>query len=253
MTKSERALSALAAGLLAMSALCLWVLPGVRFSGYLSVALAALCVLVIPFARWGKRSRAGKLCWRSFLVALTVGAFLFLTVEGLLLFHGQRDNRAIPADAVIVLGAGVNGQTPSLILQSRIDVAADYLHRHPEIPAVLSGGQGPGEDITEAEAMRRGLLNRGIAPERLLLEAASTSTAENLAFSKEVLKGHGLETDTAVIAVVTSDFHCLRAHWLAQREGLSVLDIPAEAPWPYLSGNYYVREFFALGKTVLFG
>ena len=61
-----------------------------------------------------------------------------------------------------------------------------------------------------------------------------------------------MDTDTAVIAVVTSDFHCFRAHLIAGREGLSVIDIPAEVPWLLLNANYYVREFFALGKTLIF-
>ena len=151
-----------------------------------------------------------------------------------------------------MLGAGVNGETPSLILQRRIDAAADYLKLHPDVPVVLSGGQGPGEDITEAEAMRRGLAARGVDESRLLKEERSTSTAENFAFSKALLEAQGFETEGAAIAVVTSDFHCFRAHLLAGRAGLSTVDVPAEVPWRMLAVNYYVREFFALGKTVLF-
>ena len=55
-----------------------------------------------------------------------------------------------------------------------------------------------------------------------------------------------------MVAVVTNDFHCFRAHLIAQRQGLTVLDIPAEVPWLLLNANYYVREFFALGKTLIF-
>lgn len=157
-----------------------------------------------------------------------------------------------PADAVIVLGAGVNGTTPSLALQTRISAAADYLAQHPEALAVLSGGQGPGEDITEAEAMLRGLKSRGIDEERLLLEDRSTSTAENFAFSKSLLEQGGLDTDSAVIAVVSNDFHLYRARLLAGREGLKTFGVPAELPWFWLSANYYVREYFALVKSVIF-
>ena len=100
--------------------------------------------------------------------------------------------------------------------------------------------------------MRRELTARGVEEDRLLLEDRSTSTAENFAFSKEILEAHGIDTDTAVIAVVTSDFHCFRAHLIAQREGLTVIDVPAEVDWLLLNANYYVREFFALGKTLIF-
>lgn len=252
MDRREEALWILAALLLMVFALCFTVFPGVRFSGWLALAVAGVCAAAVFLRHWAKKSRVGKLCKRIFLAGLAAGLFLFLTVEGLLVFRGERDNSALPADAVIVLGAGVNGETPSLILQSRITAAAEYLQKHPQVPAVLSGGQGPGEAISEAEAMRRGLTALGVEEGRLWLEDRSTSTAENFAFSKAVLEARGVETDTAVIAVVTSDFHCFRAHLIAGRVGLATFDLPAEVPWRLLSMNYYVREFFALGKTLIF-
>ena len=248
----ERVMLALAAALAVLSLLCLTaVIPGVRFSGALAAVLAGVCLLAAALRRWSWRSQPGRVVWRVFCGVLAAGAVLFGTVEGLLLFRGQQDNRALPSDAVIVLGAGVNGTEPSLILQSRIDAAADYLERHPDVLAVLSGGRGPGEEITEAKAMAQGLTQRGIPASRLILEEASTSTAENFARSRELLERRGVDTETATITVVTSDFHCFRAHLIAQRAGLKVLDIPAESGWPLLDANYYVREFFALGKTLV--
>lgn len=252
MKKREKVLWALAGLLLLVSVLSLTVVPGIRFSGPLALALAGVCVLAVFLGRWAEKSRAGKRCQRIFLAGLSAALLLFLLVEGLLLSHGERDHSALPADAVIVLGAGVNGETPSLMLQSRINAAAEYLNAHPDIPAVLSGGQGNGENITEAECMRRQLTAMGIGESRLLLEERSTSTAENFAFSKELLRQAGIDPETAVVAVVTNDFHCFRAHLIAQREGLTVLDVPAEVPWLLLNANYYVREFFALGKTLIF-
>lgn len=247
----DRVMLGLAAVLLALSLLCLTVIPGVRFSGAVAAVLTGLCLLAAALRRWSRRSWPGRVAWRVFCGVLAAGAVLFVIVEGLLLFRGEQDNRTLPSDAVIVLGAGVNGTEPSLILQSRIDAAADYLERHPDVLAVLSGGRGPGEEITEAEAMARGLTEQGIPVSRLILEEASTSTAENFAKSKELLEKRGVDTETATIAVVTSDFHCFRAHLIAQRAGLRSLEIPAEAGWPLLNANYYVREFFALGKTLV--
>ena len=250
MTKRERALCVLMACLLLVAVLSLTVIPGIRFSGYLALALTGVCVLAIILGRWAEKSRIGKTCKRIFLVGLAAALLLFLTVEGLLLSHGERDNSALPVDAVIVLGAGVNGETPSLILWSRITAAAAYLEGHPDVPVVLSGGQGPGENISAAACMRRELTARGVEEDRLLLEDRSTSTAENFAYSKELLEELGLSETT--VAVITSDFHCFRAHLIAQRAGLSVIDIPAESPYALLNTNYYVREAFALGKTLIF-
>jgi hypothetical protein len=61
-------------------------------------------------------------------------------------------------DYIIILGARVKGEIPSLALQYRIDSAANYMKKNQETIAIVSGGQGPGEDITEAEATKRGLL-----------------------------------------------------------------------------------------------
>lgn len=77
---------------------------------------------------------------------------------------------AIPADAVIVLGAGVNGTEPSLSLRTRLDAALDYLEENPDVPVVLTGGQGYGEEITEAQCMYDYLTTRGVTSERILLE-----------------------------------------------------------------------------------
>lgn len=252
MKKREIVLAMLAVSCFLLGVLCLTALPGVRFSGILLLCLAGLCVLTAALRRWKERSQTGRICWRCFFGILCVFFALFAGVEALLVSQGSRAAPETPVDAVIVLGAGVNGETPSLILQSRIDAAAAYLRAHPGIPAVLSGGQGPGEDIPEAEAMRRALTADGIAEQRLYLETASTSTAENFAFSGEILRQAGVDLKTARIAVVTSDFHCFRANLLARREGIAAMDVPARAPWPLLNANYYIREFFALGKTLIF-
>ena len=87
---------------------------------------------------------------------------------------------------------------------------------------------------------------------RLLLEDRSINTAQNFAFSKALLEENGIDTETAVIAVVTNDFHCFRAHMIAQKQNLKTIDIPAELPWWWLTANYYVREAFAVVKTALF-
>ncbi|MFL0200871.1 YdcF family protein [Exiguobacterium acetylicum] len=141
---------------------------------------------------------------------------------------------------VIVLGAGVKGEKPSQILHNRIQAAAAYGKQHSEVRFILSGGQGPDEDISEAEAMRRGMVASGIAEERLILEADSTSTTENLQFSKALLP-----KDVRRVSIVTSDFHLYRARQEAKQLGLQTDAIPAETP---LSGvlRFGMRERVAI-------
>ena len=237
---------------LALAGLALAVIPsGMRFTGYVLLGCLAAWLAGGWLAR--RRSRAGRLCFRVFCAGVGLGAVGLTAIEAVLVSHGETDNAALPVDAVIVLGAGVNGETPSAALWSRIRAAEEYLQKHPDVPVVLSGGQGPGEDISEAEAMRLALWGEDEAENaRLLLEEKSTNTAQNLAFSKALLEEYGLDTETAVIAVVTNDFHCFRARMIAQKQGLRAIGVPAELPWWWLTANYYLREAFAVVKTALF-
>ncbi len=239
---------------LACAGLALVSIPnGMKFTGYFLLGTLAIWYCGMYLHRWGKRSRKGQACYRVFLAGLGLGIVCLAGIEAAVVFRGEADNSAIPVDAVIVLGAGVNGETPSAALWSRIRAAEDYLEIHPDVPVVLSGGQGAGEAISEAEAMRRALWKEdGAENARLLLEERSTNTAENFRFSKALLEEWGLDTGTATIAVVTNDFHCFRAHMIARRQGLKTIDVPAELPWWWLTANYYLREAFAVVKTSLF-
>ena len=76
-------------------------------------------------------------------------------------------------DYIIVLGAHVNGVRLSKALLERTRRALEYLEKNPKTRAVLSGGQGEGETISEAEAMRRYLEDHGLSRVRLILVARS--------------------------------------------------------------------------------
>lgn len=156
-------------------------------------------------------------------------------------------NTAVPshADYIIILGARVKGEVPSLALQYRIDAAADYMKKNKETIAIASGGQGPGEDITEAEAIKRGLLVHGISKDRIILEDQSTDTVENITFSKKLIPNR-LETGL----LVTNDFHLYRAKSIAKDQGLSLKGIPAETPTVAIPKSY-VREYLAITKYYL--
>ena len=167
---------------------------------------------------------------------------------------GHRDESAQSADAVIVLGAGVNGTTPSVALQTRIDAAERYLKAHPDIPAVLSGGQGPGEDISEADCMAVWLIAHGVDESRIYREDKSTSTQENFDFSYAIMAENGLDT-TGTFAYVTNDYHIYRAGRIAGVPwacGVAAT-LPRSAYYDALQLNYYVREAFATGWLLLRG
>lgn len=176
-----------------------------------------------------------------------IGIAFFGYVEGKIIYAANKRPDA-GAEYLIVLGAGVNGTVPSQTLKNRISAAMEYLQENPDTLVIASGGQGPGEDVSEAKVIRDYLLMGGIAPERIIMEDQSTSTVENIKFSKMFI-----DNESASIVLVTSDFHMMRATRIAKMQGLTnVSGCPAE-PGYFTKVNNYVREFFAVIKDKVLG
>lgn len=164
-------------------------------------------------------------------------------VEGMILVTAFQEPSDEGYDYMIVLGAGLLGDRISLTLRYRLDVAYAYLVEHPEVIVVVSGGQGPGENMTEAEAMANYLIDHGIDSDRIINEDQSTSTRENIAYSYEIFETLGLEEPE--VLVVSSRFHLLRAIRIAKESGHDV-DAIGSRTLVYLVPNYYFREMFAV-------
>ncbi|UII57927.1 YdcF family protein [Cytobacillus spongiae] len=146
---------------------------------------------------------------------------------------------------LIVLGAKVNGEEMSLSLLYRAETALTYLTDNPSTKVVVTGGKGPGEDITEAEALNRFFREKGIDESRILIEDQSTSTYENMKFTKDLF-----EIEEAVI--VSNDFHLYRAISLADNIGIKGYPLAAETPSAVKAYNY-LREYLAVLKMYILG
>lgn len=158
--------------------------------------------------------------------------------------HGQMP-ASERADYLIVLGARVKGTVPSLSLQARIDTAAHYLKENKKTLVIASGGKGPGEDISEAVAIKTALIEQGIDEFRIKLEDQSTDTYENIKFSKKLLPDNAKSG-----LLVTNDFHIFRSKMIAEDEGLQVNGLPAKTPVQAVVKSY-IREYLALTKYYL--
>lgn len=168
-------------------------------------------------AGWGRVLKILFLSGCAVFVGLMVLVGVLGSVRG-----AQGDEKA-----VIVLGAAVHGDKVSGLLARRLDAAYTFAAAHPDALVVVSGGQGPGENIPEAVAMKQYLEGKGLDGARILTEARSTSTEENFAFSRALLAQHGVQPDEP-IAYVTNRFHCYRAGGYARLAGFSdVSAIPA--------------------------
>lgn len=175
-----------------------------------------------------------------FLIGIAAALALFLFVEGLI-FSGMRQKGEENLDYIVVLGCRVKGDRPTRALQERIDTAYAYLMRNPETKAILSGGQGKDEDISEAACMKRALLQAGIEEDRLIEENRSTTTEENLENSKAYL-----DAEHDRIGIVTNNFHVYRGVALAKSAGYRKVCGIAAPSGTILQPHYLVREFFAV-------
>lgn len=224
-------------------------LVGYQFSALLLCCLAAVLVFFGLMRLWG--SKTAKVLSLLCLMLIAIGLVLFAVTEIPVWRDGHSDENT-DAPYIIVFGAAVHGTTPSLSMQERTDAAFAWLTEHPDGIAVVSGGQGGGEDISEAEAMRRLLTERGIAPERVLRESLSTSSYENLLYSLRVIADNGGDPNGRT-AICSSEYHLSRLCLMARELGCEPVRVAAHTSHPLLRLNYAVREAFALWRCRVFG
>jgi uncharacterized SAM-binding protein YcdF (DUF218 family) len=186
---------------------------------------------------------------------VSVSVFLILTLIYFMTMHilisSEIENTPDSnADYAIVLGARLYGDIPSPSLVLRLEKAVEYLRVNPYTIVIVSGGQGKGESISEAEAMRRYLEKKGVLSERIIIEDKSTNTKENLELSFEKARLNGASADASFL-IVSSKYHLYRAKLLARRIGFEADVLPSEVPSSVKKASW-IREYFALGKSMVF-
>lgn len=151
-------------------------------------------------------------------------------------------------DYIIVLGAQVKDDGPSVVLRYRLDAAIEYLNVNPKTKCIVSGGQGSNERISEAEGMAEYLLKNGIEKSRIILEDKSKNTVENIKNSKMLM-----EKSYESVGIVTNNFHVFRAVHIAKTQGLQgVCGIAAKSSALYLPNNV-LRECLGILKDWVMG
>ena len=189
---------------------------------------------------------SSKLITVLIIIIISLVVFLWI-LTGKWIANGQKPIADGQNDYAIILGAKVNGEIPSLSLSYRLDAALNYAKDYPHVRFVLSGGQGPDEHISEAEAMRRYLVENGIDEDRLLIESASTSTYENILYSQEMLP-----SSVKSVTIITSDYHLERSKRIARILNLQADVVAAKTP-KVVEQKLRFRERLALIKTAIIG
>lgn len=150
------------------------------------------------------------------------------------LFHLRKKRNA---DYIVVLGAGIMGDKVTPLLAARIEKGIELLGYNPGAVLIMSGGQGPGEDIPESRAMAAYAVDQGVDTEKIIMEQKSVSTQENLRFSRELMNKQKSE-----IIIVTTAYHMFRALILAKQQGIRCKGFGAKTRW-YFTLNAFIREF----------
>lgn len=184
---------------------------------------------------------------KKYLPLLTLALICMVFISSIHFQIRKTANQEPPANApyLIVLGAKVNGKEMSLSLLNRANKALEYLYENPNTIVIATGGQGPGEDITEAKALKDYFLENGISEDRILEENLSTSTYENLKYTKDLYS-----IEEAVI--VSNDFHLYRSITLAKKVGIKGYPLAAETP-TIVKVNLHIREYAAVIKMWITG
>mgnify|MGYP000431034128 FL=1 len=213
--------------------------------GYIAYAMffAAALIAITRFCKkaWIKRA----VC---ILTALGLAYLIVIEVPIVGAASGDGDKEY---DYIIVLGAAVHGDTPSLSLVERMSAARDYMQAHPQTIAIVSGGQGSDENVSEAAAMTAWLTDNGIDKSRIIAEDKATSTLENLEYSFNIIRQRGDDPNDSC-AVVTSEYHIYRAKLLAQSLDVSVGSVAARTTYVPIMINYFIREAFGVTYQLIF-
>ena len=235
----------------------IWYIFTYLMAGYSFTAFVCACLIgVLLFYnlcyltkhKFPKTTRVVK-CLFTFL--LVIGLLVVGVTECLIIEASFGDTDA-SFEYLVVLGAKVRNDGPSVSLMDRIRATADYLAAHPDVIAIVSGGQGTDEPMTEARCMYEELVRLGVDPHRIWLEEKATSTWENLRFSLDLIEAKtGIRPEK--IGLLSSEYHLFRAKLFAQACGVDAAGIPAHTSRISQMINHFMREVAGVWHYILLG
>ena len=216
----------------------------------LCAAAFFLCLFRHPFVRLVSRlwkSSGGRVLTVSVCVLAAAAAAISAVIVIQIFRYADRLPEK-PA-TVIVLGCGMKDGSPSQMMVQRCRAAYDYLTANPEVKCIVSGGKGSDEPVSEAEMMFDILTEKGISPDRIIIEDRSVSTYTNLVYSLELMEKHGLPHEAVI---VTSEYHQLRTSMLAEKVGIKAWSKSARTSSLYLP-SCVIREVYGVIYTFFGG
>ena len=226
--------------------------PGYSFSALVCLCLMAVILFytLMPLAALKYPAFAGTVT-KLFTGILIIGLLAVAVTEAFILRASFGSPREY-VDYVVVLGAKVRTDGPSVSLWDRIHGAYTYLSDHPDAVAIVSGGQGADEPMSEAQAMYDELVKLGIDPDRIWTEDKATSTWENLTFSLDLIE-EKTGSRPEKLGVVSSEYHLFRASLFAKECGVDFVGIPAPTSRLSQKINHFMREVAGVWHFLILG
>lgn len=208
---------------------------------WLPLVLGILMVLFGRFYRVVFQQDSDLVGWIGFGLLCAFLLWLVISILVLALGYPRYKEKDTPC-TVVVPGCSVLGVHPSKMLLRRLETAYKVLKDHPEYPCIVTGGQGRGEDCTEAQAMKDWLVEQGVDSKRIYLEDRSTNTWQNLSLAKIILKEQHLPQ---TVLVVSDRYHLFRCSRILKQLKLSCACLPCPIN-PVVAFGYWFRECVAL-------
>ena len=222
------------------------------FLGLVCLFLAGLLgcygLLHLLILRYGKPFRIARIVLN---ICVCIGLLVVSVTEGFVI-HASFGQPEKECNYIVVLGCMVRPDGPSVSLRNRIDAAYDYLTAHPDTIAIVSGGQGEDEPMTEAQCMYNELVARGIDPNRIWMEDQATSTWTNLQYSLALIEAR-TGSRPSTIGILSSEYHLLRASLQAKDQGVATVGIPAKTTNTMDAFNHFLREVAGIWHYILLG
>lgn len=213
---------------------------GTKWTNFLSLGMGvAILFLIFGFPLLGRFNTQPWFRFIYLFLSLSIFYLIFIMVMYTLTSWLNLINiRQKPLNYIVVLGAGLIGKKVTPLLASRINRGIEIYKRNPGSKIIMSGGQGPDEEIPESHAMAAYAEEHGVPKSDIIIEDKSKTTNENLKFSHKLMK------PDSRFCLVTNSYHVYRALVLAKRQGLQCIGYGAKTKW-YFTLNAFIREFIA--------
>ena len=235
----------------------IWFVFTFLMAGYSFTALVCACLIGvllfynICYLTREKFPKLTKVVKRVFTILLCIG-LLVVGITECLIIHASFGDKDETCEYMLVLGAKVRNDGPSVSLMDRIKATTAYMEDHPEVIAVVSGGKGPDEPMTEAQCMYEQLVKLGVDPNRIWLEDKATSTWENLHFAMNLIEEKTGQRPEK-IGLLSSEYHLFRAKMFARACNVEAVGIPAHTSRISQMVNHFMREVAGVWHYIILG